>query len=63
MKDTSYEDVLVYAYKKQSSASRRLLAGFLLGLFFDSEDGGYIFLQDVGFSELHGVTIQKTYSS
>lgn len=47
MTDTLYEDV--YAYKKQSSAGRRLLACFLIDLFFHPEDGDYIFLRDVGF--------------
>jgi hypothetical protein len=35
-------------------------AGFLLGLLSDTEDGGDIFLRNVEFSELHGVTTQKT---
>jgi hypothetical protein len=46
MTDTLYEDV--HAYKKQSSASRRILASFLIDLSFDPEDG-YIFLRHVGF--------------
>jgi hypothetical protein len=46
-------------------ASRALLAtcfhaGFLLGLFFDPEDGGDMFLQNVlTFNGLHGVIFQK----
>jgi hypothetical protein len=32
----------------QSSACYLPHAGFLLGLFFSSEDGGYMFLQSVG---------------
>jgi hypothetical protein len=39
-----------------SSAS----AGFLFGLLFDPEDGCDRFLRNVGLSELHGVTSQKT---
>jgi hypothetical protein len=37
-----------------------LSAGFSLGLRFDTEDGDDIFLRNVGLSELHGVTTQKT---
>jgi hypothetical protein len=36
-----------------------LLAGFLLGLFFDPEDGGDMFLLNVCFTGLHGVISQK----
>jgi hypothetical protein len=38
-----------------------ILVGFLVGLFFNSEDGGGIFLRNFGRTsiELHGVTSQK----
>jgi hypothetical protein len=36
-----------------------LLATFLLGLFFDPENGGDMFLRNVGFNWLHGVMSQK----
>jgi hypothetical protein len=37
-----------------------LHAGLLLGLFFDPEDGGYMFLRNVGcFNGLHGVISEK----
>jgi hypothetical protein len=35
-------------FRVQSSACYLLYSGFLLGFFFDPEDGGDIFLQNVG---------------
>jgi hypothetical protein len=34
--------------KRSVKAGGYFHAGFLLGLFFDSEDGGYMFLRNVG---------------
>jgi hypothetical protein len=39
--------VLTFLEMKQTGCYL-LLAGFLPGLFFDPEDGGYMFLQNVG---------------
>jgi hypothetical protein len=46
--------------KKSASVWWLLLAGLLIGLVFDPEDGGDMFLQNVGFpSELQGAATQK----
>jgi uncharacterized protein involved in tellurium resistance len=51
---------MVKEYAKQTvlSAHCLLLAGFLLGLFFDLEDGGKMFLQAL--SNIHGTPNQNT---
>jgi hypothetical protein len=46
--------------KKSTEADGRLgYTSFFLGSFFDPEDGGDIFLRNVGTSELLGVTTQN----
>jgi hypothetical protein len=47
-KKTHGFEVLTLVVMKPSSACHLLLAGILLGLFFNTKDGGNMFLQNAG---------------
>jgi hypothetical protein len=66
MKSTIFSDITPYSPLEVSPASRTLpatffQAGFLLASFFDPEDGGDIFVRNVGltFNGLYGVMPQR----
>jgi hypothetical protein len=72
MKSSIYWDITLYSLlqvNRRFGGTCRLhlqhsSAGFLLGLFFDPEDGGNMFIRNVCLlSTLHGIISQKTEPS
>jgi hypothetical protein len=53
-KELNPEELYLVGYKAlQNSAGYLLHTGSLLGLYFDPEDGGKIFLRNVGYTALY----------